>query len=173
MITRKSYRLSQTRCCESMLSQESPKKKDVKSIPSVVMSSTSINCSRCETPHDGRPAPHRTPLTYLSTGFCPYATWLRRKKLSTLTLETRIEKNRTDKVGIALQSEIRMHARILHLLPDLVANDVNLLARVLEHAREERVGEGLEALHDLQVVPGADFFLRKKKKKEKTESACK
>ena len=53
-----------------------------------------------------------------------------------------------------------MHPRILHLLSDLVANDVNLLARVLEHAGEEGVGEGLEALHDLQVVPGADFFLR-------------
>ena len=55
-----------------------------------------------------------------------------------------------------------MHARIPHLLPDLVADHVNLPARVLEHAREEGVGEGLEALHDLQVVPGADFLLRKK-----------
>ena len=63
-----------------------------------------------------------------------------------------------------LQGEISMHPRILHLLPDLVANDINLLARVLEHAREEGVGEGLEALHDLQVVPGADFFLRKRKR---------
>ena len=53
-----------------------------------------------------------------------------------------------------------MHARILHLLPNLVAHDINLLARVLEHAAEEGVSEGLEALHDLQVVPGADFFLR-------------
>ena len=59
-----------------------------------------------------------------------------------------------------------MHAGILHLLPDLVANDVDFLLRVLEHAREEGVGEGLEALHDLQVIPGADFFLRKKEKKK-------
>ena len=58
-----------------------------------------------------------------------------------------------------------MHPRILHLLPDLVAHDVDLLARVPEHAGEEGVGEGLEALHDLQVVPGADFFLAKNKRK--------
>ena len=56
-----------------------------------------------------------------------------------------------------------MHARVLHLLPDLVANDINLLLRILEHAREEGVGEGFETLHDLQVVPGADFFLRREK----------
>ena len=63
-------------------------------------------------------------------------------------------------MDFALQSKVSMHARILHLLPDLVTNDINLLLRVLEHAREERVGEGLETLHDLQVIPGADFFLR-------------
>ena len=55
-----------------------------------------------------------------------------------------------------------MHPRILHLLPDLVANHINLLFRVLQHPREERVGERLETLHDLQVIPGADFFLRRK-----------
>ena len=71
----------------------------------------------------------------------------------------RIEKNRYE-WNFALQSKISMHARILHLLSDLVTNDINLLLRVLEHAREERVGEGLETLHDLQVIPGADFFLR-------------
>ena len=63
-----------------------------------------------------------------------------------------------------LQRKISMHARILHLRPDLVAHDVHLLARVPEHAREEGVGEGLEALHDLQVIPGADFLLRTRQK---------
>ena len=64
-----------------------------------------------------------------------------------------------------LQREISMHARILHLGPDLVAHDVHLLARVPEHAREEGVGKGLEALHDLQVIPGADFLLRTRRKR--------
>ena len=52
-----------------------------------------------------------------------------------------------------------MHPWILHLLPDLVTDDVDFLLLVAEHAGEEGVGEGFEALHDLQVVPGADFFL--------------
>ena len=70
-------------------------------------------------------------------------------------------------MDIALQSKVSMHLRILHLLPDLVTNHINLLFRVLVHPREEPVGEGLETLHDLQVIPGADFFLRKKKRLER------
>ena len=54
-----------------------------------------------------------------------------------------------------------MHLGVLHLLPDLGADDIDLLLRVAQHAREERIGEGFEALHDLEVVPGADFLLRR------------
>ena len=53
-----------------------------------------------------------------------------------------------------------MHLRVPHILADLGADDVDLLLRVAEHAGEEGVGEGFEALHRLQVVPRADFFLR-------------
>ena len=66
--------------------------------------------------------------------------------------------------GFALQIKVSMHPRILHLLPNLVTNHINLVFRVLQHPREERVGERLETLHDLQVIPGADFLLRNKKK---------
>ena len=58
-----------------------------------------------------------------------------------------------------------MHARVLHLLADLAADDVDLLLAVAEDAGEEGVGEGLEALHNLEVVPGADFLLRRAGKK--------
>ena len=53
-----------------------------------------------------------------------------------------------------------MHPRILHLLPDLRTDNINLLLRVAQNAREESVGERFEAFRDLEVVPGAHFFLR-------------
>lgn len=53
-----------------------------------------------------------------------------------------------------------MHPRILHLLPDFRTDDINLLLRVAQNAREEGVGERFEAFRDLEVVPGAHFFLR-------------
>lgn len=69
-------------------------------------------------------------------------------------------KVRGDQVRVIdLQIKKRMHPGIPHLLPDLVAHDVDFLLRVAEHAGEEGVGEGLEAFHYLEVVPGADFFL--------------
>ena len=78
-----------------------------------------------------------------------------------MAMKVSLEIDRIDKVWMefALQSKISMHLRILHLLPDLVTNHINLLFRVLERLREDLVGEGLETLHDLQVIPGADFFL--------------
>ena len=53
-----------------------------------------------------------------------------------------------------------MHPRILHLFPNLRADNINLFLRVAQHTREESVGESFEAFHDLEVVPGAHFFLR-------------
>ena len=56
--------------------------------------------------------------------------------------------------------EKSMHIRILHFLPNLGTNDIDLLLRVTQHAGEERIGEGFEALHYLEVVPGADVLLQ-------------
>ena len=53
-----------------------------------------------------------------------------------------------------------MHLRILHFLPNLSTDDIDLLLRVAQHTREKSIGERFETFHDLEIVPGADFFLR-------------
>ena len=58
-----------------------------------------------------------------------------------------------------IQINKSVHLRVLHILSDLRAHDIDLLLRVAQRAREERVGVGFEALHGLEVVPRADFFL--------------
>ena len=68
--------------------------------------------------------------------------------------------NTVNRYELSIQSKIRVHPRILHLFPNLRADNINLLLRVAQHAREKSVGESLEAFHDLEVVPGADFFLQ-------------
>ena len=57
------------------------------------------------------------------------------------------------------QVEHHVQLRISHLLPNGRADDVDFRFRVAELAGEEGKGEGFETFHDLEVVPGADFFL--------------
>ncbi len=57
------------------------------------------------------------------------------------------------------QMEHCMHIRVLHFSPDVGTDDIDLLLRVSKLASEECIGEGFETLADLQVIPGADFFL--------------
>lgn len=52
-----------------------------------------------------------------------------------------------------------MQLRVLYLLPDVGADDLDLGLGVPEATGEEGVGESFEALHDLEIIPGADFFL--------------
>ena len=61
---------------------------------------------------------------------------------------------------VALQMEISMHVRILHFPPDLRTNDIDLLLRVVQKTREKSVKGSFETFRDLEVVPGADFFLQ-------------
>lgn len=51
------------------------------------------------------------------------------------------------------QVEHSMHLRIPHLTPDIGADDLDLLDRVVQVPGEERVCECFEAFHDLKVVP--------------------
>ena len=52
-----------------------------------------------------------------------------------------------------------MNSWILELSSDLGADDLDFFDAVAQFAREECVGECFEAGADLQLVPGADFFL--------------
>jgi len=52
-----------------------------------------------------------------------------------------------------------MHFGVLHLSPDLGTDNINLLSRVSQLASEECIGKSFEALGDLQVIPGTNFFL--------------
>ena len=56
--------------------------------------------------------------------------------------------------------EVSVHLGVLHLLADLGTDDIDLLLRVAQNAREKSIREGFEAFHDLEVVPGADLLLR-------------
>ena len=53
-----------------------------------------------------------------------------------------------------------MHRRILDLLPNIRTDDFDLRLRHPKMAGEESVGEGFETLHNLEVIPSADFFLQ-------------
>ena len=59
----------------------------------------------------------------------------------------------------SLQMEHSMHLRVLHLSPDLRAENIHFSLRIAQLPREESVPERLKAFLDLQVVPGANFFL--------------
>lgn len=52
-----------------------------------------------------------------------------------------------------------MQFRVLYLSPDLGADNIDLPLRVSKVASKECIGEGFETLRDLQVIPGANFFL--------------
>lgn len=52
-----------------------------------------------------------------------------------------------------------MHLRVLDLAPDFRANHLDLAFGHAQLPGEERVGEGFETFHDLEVVPGAHFLL--------------
>lgn len=62
-------------------------------------------------------------------------------------------------IGRDLHVEVSVHLGVLHFLPNLGTHHIDLLLRVAQHAREERIGEGFETFHDLEIVPGADFLL--------------
>lgn len=72
---------------------------------------------------------------------------------------TGVSANSWSGIWTTLQIEISVHLGGFHLFPDLRTYDIDLLLRVAQNAREESVGERFETLHDLEVVPGADFFL--------------
>ena len=59
-----------------------------------------------------------------------------------------------------LHVKVSVHLRVLHLLPNLGTDHIDLLLRVAQLAREKSIGEGFEAFHDLEVIPGADLLLR-------------
>lgn len=52
-----------------------------------------------------------------------------------------------------------MQFRVLHLLPDIGANDFDFGLGVPKATSEEGVGETFEALHDLEIIPRANFLL--------------
>ena len=60
--------------------------------------------------------------------------------------------------GFASQVEISVHLWISHFFPNLRTDDIDLLLRVAQNAREEGVSESFETFHDLEVIPGADSF---------------
>ena len=64
--------------------------------------------------------------------------------------------------GKTIQIDKSVHLRILHVLPDLLAHDIDLLLRVSQGPREKGISEGFEALHYLEVIPSADLFLQKR-----------
>lgn len=53
-----------------------------------------------------------------------------------------------------------MHRRILDLLPNVRTDDFDLRLGHPQMPGEESVGEGFETLHNLEVIPRADFFLQ-------------
>lgn len=57
------------------------------------------------------------------------------------------------------QMEHCMQFRVLHLSSDLGTDNIDLLLRIPKVASKECIGESFETLGDLQVVPGANFFL--------------
>ena len=59
-----------------------------------------------------------------------------------------------------MQMEHDVDLRVFHFFPDVRANHFDFLFRVAQVPSEESEGEGLEAFHDLEVVPGANLFLR-------------
>ena len=61
---------------------------------------------------------------------------------------------------VAIQMEISMHVRIFHFSPNLRTNDIDLLLRVVQKTCEKGVKGSFETFRDLEVVPGADFFLQ-------------
>lgn len=61
--------------------------------------------------------------------------------------------------SLNLQMEHCMHSRVLHLIPDLGTDSVDLLLRVSQLASEEGVGKSFKALGNLQIIPCANFFL--------------
>ena len=59
----------------------------------------------------------------------------------------------------SIQIEHGVHLGILHLGPNLRTYDVDFFLRIAQLTGEDCVGESLETFADLQVIPGADFFL--------------
>lgn len=59
-----------------------------------------------------------------------------------------------------MQVEHGVHLRVLDLLPDLRADGLDFFLGISEMAGEEGESEAFKTFHDLQVVPGADLFLR-------------
>lgn len=53
-----------------------------------------------------------------------------------------------------------MHLGIFHLLPDLRTHNIDLLLRIAQRTGEKTISKSFETFHDLEVVPGADFFLQ-------------
>ena len=53
-----------------------------------------------------------------------------------------------------------MHFRILHFFPDIRTDNLDFRLGHSKVPGEESIGEAFEAFHDLEVVPGADFFLQ-------------
>ena len=52
-----------------------------------------------------------------------------------------------------------MYFGILHLFTDICTDHVDFLGRIAQLMGKELVQEALEAFHNLQVIPCADFFL--------------
>lgn len=52
-----------------------------------------------------------------------------------------------------------MHRRILDFLPDIRTDNLDFRLGHTQVPGEESVGERFEPFHDLEVIPGADFFL--------------
>lgn len=55
-----------------------------------------------------------------------------------------------------------MHFRIFHFPPNFGAEHIDLLARVAQMTREERIPKCFEAFLKLEVIPGTNFFLLEK-----------
>ena len=60
---------------------------------------------------------------------------------------------------VDLQVKVDVYPRILHLLPDLRTHHINLLLRVAQSTLEDDISESFETFHDLEEIPGPNFFL--------------
>lgn len=58
-----------------------------------------------------------------------------------------------------MKVEHGVHCRVLHLLPNVCANNLDFGLGVSQMPGKEGVSETFEAFHNLKVIPGAHFFL--------------
>lgn len=52
-----------------------------------------------------------------------------------------------------------VHLRVFDFLPDVGAKDFDFGLGISKMAGEEGISEAFETFHDLEVIPGAHFFL--------------